>query len=164
MVFALARDLSPATPLAQTGRNGTPVAAATTIAVVITLIAVLCATAFSAEPFDTFFWSGTIGTLILLVAYVLATIGCIKLVFIERRLAVAQWQVVIPIAALVMLGYTIYRNVWPYPDANPGRWFPVVAFGWLVVVTFVVLLVPAIPQRFAEGIAALKGATEKESV
>ncbi len=30
-----------------------------------------------------------------------------------------------------MLGYTIYRNVWPYPTEGPAQWFPVVAFGWL---------------------------------
>jgi ABC-type multidrug transport system permease subunit len=49
------------------------------------LIALVCAVFFGAKPFDTFLWSGTIGTLILLVAYVLATIGCIKLVFVDRR-------------------------------------------------------------------------------
>ena len=40
-----------------------------------------------------------IGTLVLLVAYVLATIGCIKLLFVDRRMAVPMWEVVIPLAA-----------------------------------------------------------------
>ena len=71
------------------------------------LIALVCAVFFGATPFDTFLWSGTIGTLILLVAYVLATIGCIKLLFVDRKMAVPMWEVVIPLAALVMLGYTI---------------------------------------------------------
>jgi amino acid transporter len=113
----------------------------------------VCATAFSAQPFDTFLWSGTIGTLILLVAYVLATLGCIKLVFIERKLSVPQWQVVIPILALAMLGYTIYRNVFPYPTENPGRWLPAVAFGWVALVTIVVLLVPGLARRLTRGLA-----------
>ncbi len=163
MVYALSRDLSPTSPLARTGRNGTPVAAAVVITATIAVIALVCATAFGAKPFDTFFWSGTIGTLILLVAYVLATVGCVKLVFIDHKLAVPQWQVVIPIAALVMLGYTIYRNVWPYPTEGAAQWLPVVAFGWLAFVTIVVLLVPEVPRRLAQGMASFQGVTDRES-
>jgi amino acid transporter len=153
LLFALMRDLSPGHPLASTGRNGTPAAAAGVIAGLIALIALVCALAFGAKPFDTFLWSGTIGTLILLVAYVLATLGCIKLVFIEKKLSVPQWQVVIPILALAMLGYTIYRNVWPYPEGNPGRWLPAVAFGWVALVTIVVVLVPGLARRLTRGLA-----------
>ena len=40
------------------------------------LIVVIYTAAFHATAFDSFLWSGTIGTLILLVAYVLATVGC----------------------------------------------------------------------------------------
>ena len=65
-----------------------------------------------------FAWSGTIGTLILLVAYVLATIGCIILLFV-RQLPVPMWQFVVPLLALVVLGYTLYRNV--IPIRRPAR-------------------------------------------
>ena len=37
------------------------------------------------------------------------------LVFVRRKLPVPMWQVIVPIAALVVLGYTLYRNVIPYP-------------------------------------------------
>ncbi len=164
MIFAISRDLTPGSALARTGASGAPANAAVLVATVIAGIAVLCAVAFSAKPFDTFLWSGTMGTLILLVAYILATLGCIKLVFIDRRLAVPQWQVVIPIAALGMLGYTIYRNVWPYPTEGPARWFPIVAFGWLALVTIVVIAVPAIPRRLAAGMASFEGDVHRESV
>ncbi len=120
---------------------------------VIAAIGLVCAVAFSAEPIDTFLWSGTIGTLILLVAYVLATLGCIKLVFVDKLLRVPQWQVVIPILALLMLGYTIYRNLIPYPTGNPGRWLPAVAFGWVLLVTIVVLVVPDLARRLSRGLA-----------
>jgi hypothetical protein len=53
-----------------------------------------------------------------------------------------------PIRALVMLVYTLYRNVFPYPDEGPARWFPVVAFGWLLLVT-VVVLVPGLAHRMS---------------
>ncbi len=155
MLFALVRDLAPGHALASTGRNDTPAAAAAVVTAVIAAIALVCAVLFGAEPFDTFLWSGTIGTLILLVAYVLATIGCIKLIFVDKRMAVPQWQVVIPVLALVMLGYTIYRNVLPYPTEGPARWFPVVAFGWLLLVTVVMVAMPGVARRLASEMSRL---------
>src|SRR4051794_10781207 len=149
MLFALVRDLAPRHVLASTGRNDTPAPAAVLIAALIAAIALVCAVLFGAKPFDTFLWSGTIGTLILLVAYVLATVGCIKLIWIDKKMDVPGWQVVIPVLALVMLVYTLYRNVFPYPEEGPPRWFPVVAFGWLLVVTLVVLLVPGLAHRMS---------------
>jgi len=163
MVFAVSRDLTPTSALAQTGRNGTPAAAAALITGLIAAIAAVCAIAFSAKPFDTFFWSGTIGTLILLVAYLLATFGCIKLVFIDRLLPVPQWQVIIPIAAVAVIVYTLYRNVWPYPHSDvPQFWLPIVAFGWLALVTIVVVAVPSVPRRLARGMASLESDYQHE--
>jgi amino acid transporter len=164
MVFAVARDLSPNTPLARISRHGTPAVAASLVVGVIAAIALVCAVAFAAKPFDTFLWSGTIGTLILLVAYLLATLGCIKLVFIDRKLAVPQWQVVIPVAAVLVILYTLYRNVWPYPTSGAFQWLPVVAGGWVAVVTLVVVLVPSVPRRLARGMASLEGDYEGEPV
>jgi len=155
LLYALIRDAAPGHSMARTGRNDTPAVAAFVIAGLVALIAIVCAVFFSAKPFDTFLWSGTIGTLILLVAYVLATIGCIKLIWVDKKMAVPTWQVVIPLLALVMLGYTLYRNVFPYPTEGPPRWFPVVAFGWLVLVAVVMLASPGLARRLAAGMADL---------
>jgi amino acid transporter len=160
LLYAIMRDLDPRSGLARTGSYGTPANAAAVISGVILLIALICAVAFGAKPFDTFLWSGTIGTLILLVAYILATIGCIKLVFFDRKLDVPMWEVVIPIAALAILGYTIYRNVIPYPTEGAPRWFPIVAFGWLAVITVIVLVIPEIPRRLAAGMASFEADRE----
>jgi amino acid transporter len=154
LLFALTRDVAPGSPMARTGSNGTPAAAAVTITGLILAIALVDGVFFGAEPFDTFFWSGSIGTLILIVAYVLATIGCIKLVFVDRLLPVPMWQVIIPVLALVILGYTLYRNVYPYPPDNPERWFPVVAFGWLALVTVVMIVAPGLARRLSAGLAS----------
>jgi amino acid transporter len=149
LLFAIARDLSPGGPIGQTGSNETPAAATGLVCALIALIGLVSAVFFSAQPFDTFLWSGAIGTLILLVTYVLATIGCIKLVFIDRLLRVPQWQVVIPLAGLAMLGYTLYRNVFPYPTEGAPQWYPVVAFGWLALVTIVMLAAPNLARRLS---------------
>jgi amino acid transporter len=154
LLFAMSRDLSPRSTLSRTSAGGSPAAATIAVTVTVALIGLVCAVFFGAHPFDTFLWSGTIGTLILLVAYILATVGCIKLVFIDRKLDVPQWQVVIPILALVMLGYTVYRNVVPYPDGNPGQWLPAVAFGWLALVTVVIVASPGLAKRLTRGLAS----------
>ncbi|MCW2758131.1 MAG: Amino acid permease-associated region, partial [Nocardioidaceae bacterium] len=156
LLFAIVRDGAPGHSLGRTGAAGTPVAAAVVIAAVVAVIALVCAVFFGAEPFDTFLWSGTIGTLILLVAYVLATIGCIKLIWIDKKMDVPTWEIVIPLVALLMLGYTIYRNVLPYPDSGqPAFWFPIVAFGWLLLVAVVMVAAPGLAKRLTSGLNAL---------
>jgi amino acid transporter len=160
LLFAISRDFAPESALAQTGRFDTPALATGVVTVLVFLIALFCAVVANAKPFDTFLWSGTIGTLILLVAYVLATLGCIKLVFIDRKLDVAAWQVVIPLAALVMLGYTMYRNVFPYPSSGPPHWFPIVAFGWVVLVAVVMIASPGIARRLSAGLTDLDNEDE----
>ena len=139
-----------------------PAAAATLVIVAFAVaIYVIYLAAFGAEPPRTAFaWSGTIGTLILLVVYVLATIGCIILVFVQRKLPVPMWQIIVPLAALVVLGYTLYRNVIPYPPSGPGRWFPVVAGIWLVVALVAVFVAPGFSQRLGAALTAREGIGE----
>ena len=100
--------------------------------------------------------SGTIGTLILLVAYVLATLGCAMLVFVRRKLPVPMWQIVVPIAALIVLGYTLYRNVIPYPT-GAGAWFPVVWGAWLAVAVLAVVFAPRTARKLGAALAAREG-------
>src|SRR3954451_18503998 len=140
LAFAFARDLkregTAPTGLAGPTRAGTPGVAAVLVLVVMAVIMLVMAIAGGGEAFNVFLWSGTIGTLILLVVYVLTTIGAIKLVFVERRLpAVPMWQVVVPIAALLVLGCTLWRNVIPFPSPSDGAlfWNPIVAVIWIVV-------------------------------
>src|SRR5271154_6468241 len=120
LLYALSRDTSGPRGLGQShSRWGTP-AWATLVVVVATGIIVGIEAGVAASPaaFNSFLWSGTIGTLILLVVYVLASIGCIILVFVRHKLPVPTWQIIIPIAGLVVLGYTLYRNVIPYPTGD----------------------------------------------
>jgi len=156
LLFAITRDLAPGHALGRTGTNATPASAAVVVTVTVFLIGFVDAVFFGAKPFDTFLWSGTIGTLILLVAYLLATFGCIKLIWIDKKMPqVPTWEIVVPLAAVLVIGYTLYRNVFPYPDANPARWFPVVAFGWILLVAIIAFAVPGFAQRLAGGLREL---------
>jgi amino acid transporter len=156
LLYALSRDTAGPRGLGQGSRWGTPAWATLVITVTAGLIVLIYATAFHATAFESFLWSGTIGTLILLVAYVLATIGATVLVFVRRKLPVPMWQVVIPVAGLVVLGYTIYRNVWPYPTGD-GRWFPIVSGAWLVAAILAVIVAPGTARRVGVALAAREG-------
>jgi amino acid transporter len=147
LLFAMSRDGFGERGLGRVSRYGTPARAAILVSATMALVLGLCIVAFSAVPEDTFVWGGTIGTLILLVAYALTTIGAIRLIFVQRRMPVPMWQIVIPLAALALLGYTIYRNVVPYPSSGPGHWFPIVAGGWLLAAVAAVIAAPSTARR-----------------
>ena len=95
-------------------------------------------------------------------AYVLATFGAIRLLFFQRKMTVPGWQIVFPLAALVVLGYTIYRNVLPYPKSGPPHWFPIVAGGWILLCALVVVVARNAADRLGRSLAADEGfATER---
>ena len=156
LMYALSRDTAGARGVGAGSRWGTPANATMVIVAMSALIVIIYATAFHATAFDSFLWSGTIGTLILLVAYVLASVGCIMLVFVRRKLPVPMWQIVIPIAGLIVLGYTLYRNVIPYPTGD-GRWFPVTAGVWLLAAVVAVIVAPRTARKLGAALAAREG-------
>jgi amino acid transporter len=164
LLFAMNRDLIGDRGLSVVTPQGTPARSAFAVAVLMGGTLALMHFGFGADTFAAFLWSGTIGTLILLVAYVLATFGAMRLLFFQRKLPVPMWQIIIPLAALVVLGYTIYRNVWPYPAmhgdggaANPAFWFPIVAGGWLALCLLLVLMFGGAARKLGRSLAAEEG-------
>jgi amino acid transporter len=156
LLYALSRDTAGPRGLGRGSRWGTPAWATLVIVGMAGVIVIIYTTAAHATAFDSFLWSGTIGTLILLVVYVLATVGCIMLVFVRHKLPVPMWQIVVPIAGLVVLGYTLYRNVYPYPT-GAARWFPVVSGAWLVAAVLAVLFAAGTARKLGEALAAREG-------
>jgi amino acid transporter len=157
LMYALSRDTAGARGVGAGSRWGTPAWATLVIVAMAGLIVVIYTAAFHATAFDSFLWSGTIGTLILLVAYVLATLGCTMLVFVRRKLPVPMWQIVVPIAALIVLGYTLYRNVIPYPTSGAAEWFPVVSGAWLLAAVVAVIVAPRTARKLGAALAAREG-------
>jgi amino acid transporter len=164
LLFALCRDGFGGRGLGAVSKAGTPARSGTAVALLMAAVIGVCRAAFDATADDTFLWFGTIGTLIILVAYLLTTIGAIRLIFVQRRLAVPRWQVVIPLLAIVLLGYTLYRNVWPYPTSGtPAFWFPVVAGGWLVVAVLGTAAAPAAARRMGAKLAEMASLAAAQS-
>jgi len=108
------------------------------------------------RPFGLFAESGVIGTLILLVVYVLATIGMVRLVFFTGQTTVRRWEIPIPILGIIVLGYTLFRNVWPLPT-GVAWWGPAVAIAWFAVGIIWVLARPAATRRAGEHLARSEG-------
>ena len=165
LVYAMSRDtFGEGRGAGKTSRWGTPAYATgiVTVCVVVIFVVYIAVSAHASSVAQNgFLWSGTIGTLILLVVYVLATIGMTLLVFVKRRMPfVPMWQVIIPIVAIVVLGYTLYRNVYPYPTGD-GHWFPIVAGVWLAVAVIGVLLAPRTARKLGAGAGGAGGHQER---
>ncbi len=91
-----------------------------------------------------FGYLGTIGVFLILVAYGLTNVGAIWFFFLRRRLW--SWQWVIPLLAIIFLGYTLYSNIYPVP-APPYNIFPYVALAWLLLGLLCIVASPGLAQR-----------------
>ncbi len=163
LLFAINRDGVGVSSLAKVSpKYDTPVQATSTIVTVIAVIAAITAIAFAAKPFDEFAWFGTIGTLIILVVYLLATLGAIYLLFVSGKVKVPQWEIILPIIAIGILGYTIYRNVVPYPT-GVFAWMPIASGAWILVALVAVIAAPALAKRAGERLTMEEGLLPIES-
>ena len=92
------------------------------------LIGLAMLTAFrlaGTSALSVFFYLATIGTLSLLVMYVLTNVAAAR--HLGRR---SRWQVVVPAGGVLIAGFVLYHNVWPVPPA-PYEFFPYLVLGWL---------------------------------
>ena len=55
-----------------------------------------------------------------------------------------------------MLGYTLYRNVYPYPSGD-GYWFPIVGGAWLAAAVVAVLAAPRTARRLGAALTSREG-------
>jgi amino acid transporter len=158
LIFAFARSAGVPGVTVVSRRWGTPVAA-----IACSFGAMLLVTAvfgwLTDEPALTMFaWTGTIGTLVILVAYLMATVGAMVLLVKVRAMQVPRWQLVIPVAAIAVLGYTIYRNVVPYPT-GAAAWLPISAALWLALPLAAVIAAPRLAARIGSSLVQDEGLT-----
>lgn len=150
LLFALSRDGVTPRPLGTvSAQRGTPVPASGVIILAVYVIILVMGLGFGADSLTVFIDAGVIGTLILLVAYALATVGAMRLLFWSGRTTTPRWEMVIPILALAVLAYTLYRNVYPYPSdpSTAAFWLPIVCAVWLLMAVVFVLARPDVARR-----------------
>ncbi|MGH3546795.1 MAG: APC family permease [Pseudonocardiaceae bacterium] len=158
LLFALTRDgVGPAAVGRVSVRRGTPVRASGVVVIGVYLVIGFSWLVLEAKPFDLFVAAATIGTLILLVVYALATVGATKLLFFSGRPDIlTSWEIAVPALALALIGYTLFRNTWPYPTGAAGA-YPVVSAAWLLIGVIWVLARPGQARRAGQLLAADDG-------
>src|SRR6476469_254700 len=100
---------------------------------------------------DATFYALTLGTISLLVAYVLATAGAIRFLFFEGEAKAPRWQMVIPPLGGAFVVYTIYKNV--VHVASPYSYFGWLVLAWLVLGAAIVAIMPGLATRVRSGLA-----------
>lgn len=130
VLFALGRGAGVRGGITKVSKSGSPIFALLTAAGV-SLIAMIIERATGAIVLDATFWVLTIGTISLLVAYLLATVGAIRFLFFGGNTRTPKWQIIIPILAAAFVIYTLYRNV--VGVDSPYGWFPPIVAVWLII-------------------------------
>jgi len=142
------------------GSTGSPVRALAVITVISAGITLLCRIFFTTNAFDVFLWSGVIGTLILLVAYLMATVGCMRLLWFRGEHRVPIWQIIVPILAVLVLLATLYYNVDPNDATKALKWNYITAAVWVIAGVVLVLVLPGLSRRVGQGLSQHEGLTE----
>jgi amino acid transporter len=136
------------------GRFGTPVGAIGASLVIMVVSVIAIGFVFRQPILSAWSWTGFIGTMIVLVAYILATIGAAKM--LRHNRSVPAWQIIIPVVTLLVLGYTIYRNLVPYPT-GATFWLPIIAAIWIGISLIVLVAMPRVASRIGKELAREDG-------
>jgi amino acid transporter len=150
-VFALARDgLLPRRLSEVSGHTGTP-AAAVTASMALTLVALLAFGLAGTSALNAFFYLATIGTLSLLVVYILVSLSAFRLIA-GGLVRASKLELILPLGGVAVAGYVLYRNLVPAP-ASPFDVFPYIVAAWLLVGLVIALAVPGLARRISERLA-----------
>ena len=149
ILFALSRHTPAERFLGRTStRTGAP-AGALVVVLVIGVGAIAAQRIAGVSAVNAFFYPGTLGVLSLLVAYIVTNAGAIRYLFISARRA-PLWEIVIPLAGIAFLIYTIYRNVHGVPF--PYDRFPFWVAGWLLVGLVFIVFAPKLARRIGQAL------------
>ena len=96
---------------------------------------------------NVFFYLATIGTLSLLVMYVLTNVAAAR--HLGRR---SLRGVVVPAGGVLIAGFVLYHNVWPVPPA-PYVFFPYLVLGWLLAGLIITAVLPGFSAKVDDGLA-----------
>jgi amino acid transporter len=113
------------------------------------LVGLVLLTAFrlaGTSAFNVFFYLATIGTLSLLVMYILTNVAAAR--HLGRR---SLGQVVVPALGVLIAGFVLYYNVWPVPPA-PYEYFPYLVLGWLLAGLLVTVVIQGFSAKVGDGL------------
>jgi len=153
IMYAQARDATgKRTGLAGLSKHGAP-GAALVVVLVIFALALAGQQRAGSTVINATFYPLQIGTVLILVAYVMATIGAIRFLFFGGAAKVPMWQIAIPVLGGAFVCYTIVRNVFIGQVGTFAR-LPYIEAVYLVIGLVVVLVAPGLARRVRTGLAA----------
>jgi amino acid transporter len=152
IMFAQARDATgKRTGLAGLSKHGAP-----TLALVIVLVIIgvdlIGQQLGHVSVTNATFYALQVGTVLLLVAYVLATVGAVRFLFFRGAAKAPRWQIGVPLLGGAFVLYTIYRNVFVGQVGTFAR-LPYIELVYLVVGLVIVVLAPGLAGRVRVGMA-----------
>ena len=153
IMYAQARDATgKKTGLAGLTRHGQP-GAALAVVLIIFVCALVGQQLAGSSVINATFYPLQIGTVLILVAYVMATVGAIYFLFFKGERKAPLWQVIIPTAGGAFVCYTLYRNVFVGQEGTFAH-LPYIEVAYLVVGLVVVAVAPGLAGRVRRGLAA----------
>jgi amino acid transporter len=156
ILFALGRDGFGHRSLGEVSdRTGAPVHALAVIMVIAVVTVIGHYAAGTHNATNVYFYQGTIGTLLILVAYGFTSVGALRQLFFAER-ETPRWAMAIPLLAIAILAYVLYKNVIPVPPTPYNR-FPYIAGAWILVGVLVVVLQPRLAARIGTGLVRDEG-------
>jgi amino acid transporter len=146
MMFAFGRDGLAARRLGGvSGATGVP-GPALAVEMLIGLVLLTAFRLAGTSALNVFFYLATIGTLSLLVMYVLTNVAAAW--HLGRR---SLGQLVPAVAGVLIAGFVLYYNVWPVPPA-PYQFFPYLVLGWLVAGLVLTVVTAGFTAKVDEGL------------
>ena len=137
-----------------------PAVAATAISVTTVIVILLILAVSNHVAFNLFAWSGTVGTLVLLVAYGIFTAGAWYYLCVRgprHGEPANRLDFVIPVLGFLLIGYTLYRNVLPWPSTLAGRVIVIMAAVWVVAAIAGIIVLPARAAKIGNRLAQDEG-------
>jgi amino acid transporter len=125
LAYALARDAFPRSSVSRLSRNDVPAQALLGVMVVALLVAIfyrIAASPDAKDPYILYFYAATAGTIALLVAYAMVTLGAMRFLWATGKARVPLYEIIVPIGALVVIGYVIYRQMDPNGTGSSSLW------------------------------------------
>jgi amino acid transporter len=161
LAYALARDAFPRSPVARLSRDESPVAALVLVmaagVVIAALYRIFAGGDGANDPYTLYFYAATAGTIALLVAYAGVTLGAMRFLFASGVRRVATWEIVIPIAALAVIFYVVYRQMDPDGQGPSSLWNTSIGLIVPAVGILIALLLPGLARNFGSHLTEQEG-------
>jgi amino acid transporter len=161
ILYALSRDsIGPHSTLARTSaKTGAPVVALG-VCLLIFLGVVVGQRLNGTQILNATFYTLTVGTLALLIAYFMATFGAIRFLFLGSERKAPAREIVVPLVGLFMLGLTLYKNT--FGLSFPYNRFPIVVAIWVIVGVAIAALAPGVASRMRSALGRFEASSQDD--